>query len=62
MLVALYNRTFDEQDVPILVRILQLLEQHKLQMVFYKEFYERLQPHISFATTPRLFTGKKDLP
>lgn len=62
MLVALYNRTFDEQDVPILVRILQLLEQHKLQMIFYKEFYERLQPHVSFATAPRLFTGKKDLP
>jgi len=62
MLVALYNRTFDEQDVPILVRILQLLEQHKLQMVFYKAFYERLQAHIPFASTPRLFTGKKDLP
>jgi NAD+ kinase len=62
MLVALYNRTFDEQDVPILVRILQLLEQHKLQLVFYKAFYERLQAHIPFASTPRLFTGKKDLP
>lgn len=62
MLVGLYNRTFDEQDVPILVRILQILEQHKLQTVFYKEFYERLQSHIPFAATPRLFTGKKDLP
>ncbi|MCD6011581.1 MAG: kinase [Flavipsychrobacter sp.] len=62
MLVALYNRTFDEQDVPILARILQVLEQHKLQTVFYKEFYERLQPHIPFAATPRLFTGRKDLP
>lgn len=62
MLVGLYNRTFDEQDVPILVRILQILEQHKLQTVFYKEFYERLQPYMQFAATPRLFTGKKDLP
>jgi NAD+ kinase len=62
MLIALYNRTFDEQDIPILQRILQLLELHKLQLVFYKEFYERLQPFIPFARTPRLFTGKKDLP
>lgn len=62
MLVALYNRTFDEQDVPVLLRVLKLLEHHKLQMVFYKEFFERLQPHIPFTTTPRLFTGKRDLP
>jgi NAD+ kinase len=62
MLVALYNRTFNVEDVPILLRILKLLELHKLQLVFYKEFYERLQPHIPFTATPRLFTGKKDLP
>src|SRR4051812_6640316 len=62
MLVALYNRTFDAQDVPILQRILKLLELHKLQLVFYQEFYERLQAHIPFAATPRLFTGKRDLP
>ena len=62
MLVALYNRTFEEQDVPLLLNILRMLEQHKLQLVFYKGFYERLQPYMSFAATPRLFTGKKDLP
>jgi NAD+ kinase len=62
MIVALYNRTFDEQDVPILLRILKLLEFHKLQLVFFKEFYERLSPHIPAAAAPRLFTGKKDLP
>ena len=62
MLVALYNRTFDEQDVPTLLRILKLLELHKLQMVFYKEFYERLMPHVNFAVPPKIFTGKRDLP
>ncbi len=62
MLVALYNRTFGEQDVSLLLNILKMLEQHKLQLVFYKEFYERLQPHVSFEITPRLFTGKRDLP
>ncbi|HXS35071.1 MAG TPA: NAD kinase [Flavipsychrobacter sp.] len=62
MLVAIYNRTFEEQDIPVLKHILQLLEDHKLQMVFFKDFYERLQPHLHFSKPPRLFTGKKDLP
>ena len=62
MLVALYNRTFDVLDVPVLLRILHLLEEQKLQMVFYKEFYERLQPHFTTQYAPRFFTGKKDLP
>lgn len=62
MLVALYNRTFDAQDAPVLLRILSMLEHHKLQTVFYKGFYERLAPYINFITPPRLFTSKKDLP
>jgi NAD+ kinase len=62
MLVALYNRTFDEHDAPIVLRILSMLEHHKLQMVFFKEFYERLQPYVNFINPPKLFTSKKDLP
>ncbi|GAA4467147.1 NAD kinase [Nemorincola caseinilytica] len=62
MLVALYNRTFDEQDVPFLQSIFQLLEVHKLQVAIYKEFYERLLPHVTFREQPRTFTGRRDLP
>ncbi len=62
MLVALYNRTFDEQDVPFLKGLLQLLEQHKMQVIVYKGFYERLAPYAAFPVTPRLFTCRRDLP
>lgn len=63
MLVALYNRTFEEEDIPVLQRILKMLYDHKLHMVFYKEFYDRIQPHLPFQLdTPRIFTGKLDLP
>lgn len=62
MLVAIYNRTFEESDVPTLQHILQMFAMHKIQIVFYKDFYERLSTFIPFAQTPRLFTGKKDLP
>jgi NAD+ kinase len=62
MLVALYNRTFDAQDMPMLLSIIRMLQDHKLQIDIYKEFYDNLQPHISFDNPPRFFTGKKDLP
>jgi NAD+ kinase len=62
MLVALYNRTFDTRDVPTLLRVLKLLEEHRLQVVFFEEFYKRLAPHMTLDETPRLFTGKSDLP
>jgi NAD+ kinase len=62
MLVAIYNRTFEEQDIPTLKHILTLLEDHNLQMVFFKDFYERISPHINLKSTPRLFTGRIDLP
>jgi len=62
MLVALYNRTFVEEDIPTLQHIVQMLELHKIQLIFYKEFYERLSPHITLQESPRFFTGKKDLP
>src|ERR1044072_5993194 len=62
MLVAIYNRTFEEQDIPVLKHIVEMLKTHNLQMVFYKDFYERIAPHISLNGTPNLFTGKKDLP
>ncbi|MDR3678835.1 MAG: NAD kinase [Flavipsychrobacter sp.] len=62
MLVALYNRTFDVQDLPVLLRIINKLKEQKLQLVFYKDFYERLVAHTHIETEPRFFTGKKDLP
>ena len=62
MLIAIYNRIFDPVDMPIITRLFDLLELHKLQPVFFKDFYERVQPYYQFKTTPRLFTGKKDLP
>lgn len=62
MLVALYNRTFDPQDIPVIKNIIKKLHDEDLQIVFYKDFYERLQPFITFDTTPYLFTGRKDLP
>ena len=62
MLIAIYNRIFDPVDVPVIARVIDLINQHSLQPVFYRDFYERFAPHYAFKETPRLFTGKKDLP
>lgn len=62
MLVAIYNRTFEQQDVPTLLHILKMLEDNNIQVILYKEFFERINPYLNSKTTPRLFTGKRDLP
>jgi NAD+ kinase len=62
MLVALYNRTFDEQDIPTIKHIIEMLESHKLPLLFYKEFYERISAYVNLNNAPRFFTGKDDLP
>jgi Predicted sugar kinase len=62
MLVALYNRTFEEKNIPALKHVIHMLDGHRLQMAFYKEFYERIQPHLSLQCTPLLYTSRLDLP
>ncbi|MEZ5018025.1 MAG: NAD kinase [Flavipsychrobacter sp.] len=62
MLVALYNRTFEEQDIHRIQHIITLLQEHGIQMVFYKDFYERIQAHVELKDKLNLFTSKYDLP
>ncbi|RYZ55385.1 MAG: NAD kinase [Sphingobacteriales bacterium] len=62
MLVAIYNRTFSEENIPLLQHILLKLHEYNIQMVFFKDFYDRISPHLPFPYTPKCFTGKRDLP
>ncbi len=62
MQVAIYNRTFEEQDIPTLQHIITMLETHGIQLIFFKEFYERIQQYITLKAIPRVFTGRQDLP
>jgi NAD+ kinase len=61
MLIALYNRVFEESDIPILQHLLHKLADYNIRYTIYKDFYERLQPYIQFAETPSFFTSKIDL-
>lgn len=62
MLVALYNRSFEEEDIPILKNIFRQLEENEIRMIFFKEFYDRISCHVSLQQTPGLFTSRMDLP
>lgn len=60
--VALYNRSFEENNIHLIQHILKKLHEHNIKMCFYKDFYERFQQHIPFSFSPILFTGAHDLP
>jgi len=62
MLVALYNRTFETEDIPVLQRIIHKLEEHRLQLIFFADFYTRIKPFITLKNNPILFNGYHDLP
>lgn len=61
MLIALYNRVFEETDIPVLQHLLQVLQENNLNIIVYKDFYERLQPYVAFDQPPQLFTSYFDL-
>lgn len=63
MLVALYNRTFEPDDIPMLQRIIHKLEGYQLHLIFYDDFYQRIKEYITLSKPPQLlFTGRNDLP
>lgn len=62
MLIALYNRNFQKKDISILKHTFELLKQNHIKVAIYKDFYDRLMPHVSFPNPPRLFQSSKDLP
>jgi NAD+ kinase len=62
MIVAVYNRTFGKEDIPAISKILSALQAHKIQLVFYKDFYNQLKDSFSFDETPAFFTSRIDLP
>lgn len=61
MLIALYNRVFEEADIPLLQHTFHLLKENNVRVTVYKDFYERMMPHIDFEQEPLLFTGYNDL-
>src|SRR5690554_6704088 len=62
MLIALYNRNFEEKNLPTIKRTIDLLHQNNIKIAIYKDFYDRLTPFVNFEIEPRFFSSNKDLP
>ncbi len=61
MLIAIYNRSFTPENIPQLQHILSKLHEQGIQLRFFKDFYERVQPYLPFDFKPDFFTSRKDL-
>lgn len=62
MLFALYNRNFEEANIPVIKALLKALKAYHIDFLLYKEFYEQIAPVIHLDPAPMLFTDKNDLP
>lgn len=62
MLIALYNRNFEEENIPVLKQTFDLLRKEHIKIALYKDFYLALKPFIEFPQDPLLFTSHLDLP
>lgn len=62
MLIALYNRNFEEDKLPMILQSIHLLEQQDVDFIIYKDFYDRLEFHHTFKNQPQFFTSHRDLP
>lgn len=61
MQVALYNRNFDEAHIPLLQHLFDLLAQHNVNCLIYKDFYERVKSGVKFHNPPRFFKHAKEI-
>ena len=62
MLLALYNRNFEKDQIPIITETFDLILKQQIKIVIYKDFYERIAPFYDFQETPKFFTSNFDLP
>lgn len=62
MLIALYNRVFEETDIPLLKHIMDVLKQNNTRIILFRDFYQHLQQYIPFDHTPALFSSSRDIP
>lgn len=63
MQLAIYNRTFDPEDIETLQKLLHKMDAMGLELIFYKDFYERIQPHLQLTHAPKaFFSNRFDMP
>lgn len=62
MLIALYNRVLDKEDIPIFQKAIQYLQERNIQIAIFNNLYIALREAIPFAYEPIVFSSQFDLP
>ncbi len=63
MLIALYNRVYEADDLPVLKITIQTLEKHGVSLVIYDKLYEALlDDGLLFPNTPLIFNATNKIP
>lgn len=62
MLIAVYNRNFEEKNIELFKEAFRLFEKYQLQVAVFKEFYLKISEFIPFRQSPLLFESQEDLP
>ncbi len=62
MLIALYNRNFEEDKLPMILQFIHILEEQGVDLIIFKNFYDRLEFHHTFKKQPQFFQSHRDLP
>lgn len=63
MLIALYNRIYEKEDLPLLRQAIAVLHAQNVSLVIYDDFYNALtEDGVVFDSTPMLFNSKQKLP
>ena len=61
MHIAIYNRTFNEEDIPLFQHLSDLLTQHSIIPVYFDDLLNRLQSKITLPEKYETFSEQKPL-
>lgn len=63
MLIALYNRVYEQQDLVVLKHTLDLIQSYQVDIVIYRKFYENLiKDGILFLNEPTIYDELVPMP
>jgi NAD+ kinase len=56
MQIAIYNRVFEAEDIPLFEQLLGLLNKHQITPVIFEDLAQRLKPHVQMPAKYEIFS------
>jgi NAD+ kinase len=62
MVVSVYNRTFEPDNIEIIKSVFDQMTHYGLEMVLFQPFYDAIKNYYTFKSTIRTFSSRQDIP